>query len=272
MELRRATAPLRPLPDFVIIGADESGALSLYRALCEHPALCRSVAPEVHFFDVRFTYGRRWYHGQFPTRGRRKAIERRTGMRTLAGEVSPYYLFHPFAPKRAADLVPEAKLVALLRNPIERAILRYELMVQVGREQRSLEEALTADKRRLDAGVSFAPQDYDDPNGAARHHSYLERGHYAEQLERWFRYFDPAQLLILEARTVTASEGMERVLQFLGVPAGGWVPSVPFDPCPTVESGLWTRLARHFAPHNERLFDLLGQHWDWNGRVSTQEG
>jgi hypothetical protein len=268
LELRRTTAPWRALPDFLIIGADESGALSLYRALCEHPAVCRSVANEVHFFDVRLTYGRRWYRAQFPTRIRRKAIERRTGMQTLAGEVSPYYLFHPFVPTRAAAVVPEVKLIAILRNPIERAILRYHLMVQLGKEQRSLEDALSADERRLDAGQSFEPHVYDDPNGPARHHTYLERGHYDEQLERWFRCFDRSQLLVLEARAVAVPDGIDRVLAFLELPAGAQVRTVPLDPCPPVDAALWTRLAGHFAPHNERLFELLGERWDWDRRLS----
>jgi Sulfotransferase domain len=265
LEVRRATAPWRPLPDFLIIGADESGARYLYRALSEHSAVCRSAADEVHFFDVRYTYGRRWYRAQFPTRSRRKAIERRIGMRTIAGEVSPYYLFHPFAPSRVADAVPEAKLVALLRNPIERAILRYELMVQLGKEHRSLEDALIADERRLEEGRSFEPYAYDDPNGPARHHTYLERGHYDEQLQRWYHCFDVSRLLVLEARTVTAPEGVRRVLDFLGLSDGEQVPSIPFDSCPPVNDALWTKLSRHFAPHNERLFHLLGEQWDWDG-------
>jgi Sulfotransferase domain len=272
LELRRATAPWRPLPDFLIVGADESGALHLYRSLCEHPAVCRSVAGEVHFFDVRFTYGRRWYRAQFPTRVRRKAIERRIGMRTVAGEVSPYYLSHPFVPVRAAAVVPAAKLVVLLRNPIERAILRYHLMVQLGKEQRSLEEALTADKRRLDGGHSFEPRAYDEPNGPARHHTYLERGHYDEQLERWYRYFDRSQLLVLEARALTGSDGIRRVQDFLGLPTDARVHSIPLDSYPPVDSKLWTQLARHFAPHNERLFRLLGVQWEWDGPSTIQVG
>jgi Sulfotransferase domain len=270
LELRRATAPWRPLPDFLIIGADESGALHLYRSLCEHPAVCRSIADEVHFFDVRYTYGRRWYHAQFPTQARRNAIERRIGMRTIAGEVSPYYLFHPFAPTRAADVVPEAKLVALLRDPVERAILRYRLMVQLGKEHRSLEDALTADERRLAEGRSFEPHVYDDPNGPARHLTYLERGYYAEQLQRWYRCFDSSRLLVLEARAVTAPQGVRRLLDFLGLPDGREVPAIPFDSCPQVDGALREGLARHFAPHNERLFHLLGEQWAWDGG-SNQE-
>jgi hypothetical protein len=271
MEVRRATSALRPLPDFLIIGADESGALTLYRALCEHPAVCRSVAPEVHFFDVRFTYGRRWYRAQFPTRMKHRAIECRTGMRTLVGEVSPYYLFHPFVPARAAGVLPEAKLVAVLRNPIERAILRYHMLVGFGRERRSLDEALAADERRLATGQTFEPHVYDEPDGPARHYTYLERGHYAEHLERWYQYFDRSQILVLEARTAAAPAGVERVLGFLGLPIGPHVPVFPLDPCPPVATALWTWLGRHFAPHNERLFDLLGTQWDWDGRESGQE-
>jgi lipopolysaccharide transport system ATP-binding protein len=272
LELRRATAPWRPLPDFLIIGADESGALTLYHSLCQHPAVCRSVAPEVHFFDVRFTYGRRWYRGQFPTRLRRRAIERRIGMRTLAGEVSPYYLFHPFVPTRAAGVVPDAKLIAVLRNPIERAILRYHLMVQLRKEDRAIEEAVTADQQRLEAGRTFDRHAYDDPNGPARHHTYLERGYYAEQLERWYRCFDPSQLLVLEARDVSEGEGTRRVQDFLGLPADGRVRSIPLELCPHVDTKLWKQLARHFAPHNERLFRLLGVQWEWDGWLTSQNG
>jgi hypothetical protein len=254
----------------LLIGADESGARYLYRALCEHPAVCRSVTDEVHYFDVRYTYGRRWYRAQFPTRAHRDAIERRIGMPTIAGEVSPYYLFHPFAPNRAAGGVPDAKLVALLRNPVERAILRYHLMVELRKEQRPLEDALDADERRLDAGHTFEAHDYDDPNGPARHHTYLERGHYDEQLERWYRCFNPSQLLVLEARTVTTPEGVQRVLDFLGLADSHAVRSIQFDRCPPVSSALWTQLSRHFAPHNERLFHLLGVQWDWGGQSSQE--
>lgn len=270
LELRRATALWRPLPDFLIIGADESGARYLYRALCDHPAVCGSVPNEVHFFDVRYTYGRPWYRAQFPTRARRTAIERRIGIPTIAGEVSPYYLSHPFAPTRAADTVPGAKLVALLRNPMERAILRHQLLTQLRKEHRSLEDALTADERRLEEGHSFEAHVYDDPDGPARHHTYLERGHYDEHLERWYRRFDRSQILVLEARTVTEAEGVRRVLNFLGLPDGEEVPGIPFDPCPPIDNALWTRLSRHFAPHNERLFHILGQQWDWDGS-SVQE-
>jgi hypothetical protein len=48
------------------------------------------------------------------------------------------------------------------------------------------------------------------------------------------------------------------------------VPSIPFDSCPPVNDALWTKLSRHFAPHNERLFHLLGEQWDWDGS-SIQE-
>ena len=161
--------------------------------------------------------------------------------------------------------------MAVLRNPVERAILRYQLMVQLRKEHRSLEEALAADERRLDEGRSFEAHAYDDPNGPARHLTYLERGHYDEQLERWYQCFDSSQLLVLEARAVTSPDGVRRVLDFLELPETEVMAPVRFDPCPPVNSGFWTQLSRHFVPHNERLFHLLGEQWDWDGR-SIQEG
>src|SRR4051812_9675260 len=84
---RRASADLRALPDFVIIGAQKAGTTSLWRYLVEHPMIVGPAEKEIHFFDGRFDRGEGWYRARFP----RRATLVRGATRRLTFEASPYY-------------------------------------------------------------------------------------------------------------------------------------------------------------------------------------
>src|SRR5687767_7266324 len=97
-----STRRFRPPPDFLIIGAKRGGTTSLYRYLAQHPqvvarSLTQSHFKGAHFFDTGYAKGLPWYESHFPTRGYRRMLERRHGGPIVAGEGSPYYLFHPHA-------------------------------------------------------------------------------------------------------------------------------------------------------------------------------
>src|SRR5438093_4320202 len=131
------TSKLRVLPDFLIIGAQRAGTTSLYRYLSRHPAVAPAVlAKGAHYFDTAFDRGLPWYRGHFPTRMTAERIRAREG--TFAtGEGSPYYLFHPLAAERIAAALPGVKLVALLRDPVERASSHWVHEAERGFEQLS---------------------------------------------------------------------------------------------------------------------------------------
>src|SRR5215217_8827850 len=124
-----------PLPDFVVIGTQKGGTSYFYSLLTEHPLVRRAAAKELHFFDNKFAEGVGWYRRCF------SEGEQVDGHRTITGEASPSYLFDPQVPERMARIIPEAKLIALLRNPIDRAYSHYQMEVRRGREERSFEEA-----------------------------------------------------------------------------------------------------------------------------------
>jgi hypothetical protein len=104
-----------PLPDFVVIGTQKGGTSFFYRLLTEHPLVRGAAAKELHFFDNKFAEGVRWYRRCF---SEGKHVD---GHRTITGEASPSYLFDQQVPERMAQIVPEARLIALLRNPVDRA-------------------------------------------------------------------------------------------------------------------------------------------------------
>jgi Sulfotransferase domain len=105
------------LPDFVIIGAQKGGTNFLYHLLTHHPLVEPAAFKEVHFFDSHFDKGIEWYCRYFPH------PKLKGGRRTITGEATPYYLFHPLVAKRMAEIVPQARLIALLRNPVNRGAI-----------------------------------------------------------------------------------------------------------------------------------------------------
>src|SRR5579885_2674785 len=137
---RTITSSIRLLPDFIIIGTQRGGTTSLYAYLGQHPQIAPAVIKEVHFFDNNYERGVGWYRTQFPFLIE-KSIAKNIGQQNfITGEASPYYLFHPHVPERAAKVVPGAKLIVLLRNPIDRAYSHYYHEVELGHEKLSFEQ------------------------------------------------------------------------------------------------------------------------------------
>lgn len=257
--LRRASAGERPLPDFLVIGAQKAGTTSLLEYLCEHPAVLPPVRKEVHFLDHEFERGPAWYRAHFP--------RRRPG--ALTGEATPYYLFHPLAARRAAAVVPGAKLIVLLRDPVDRAFSHHNHELALGFESLGFEDAIAAEPHRLAGEEERILADPRYRSFAHQHHSYLARGEYARQLERWLECFGRDRLLVLSAEDLFADPRATvlRTQEFLGleprepvdVSARNARSYAPIDPA------LRGWLAARFAAGNERLYELVGRDFGWAG-------
>src|SRR5262249_32601589 len=121
-----ATAPLRLHPAFIMIGAQRCGTTSLFRALVAHPqVMSPAFRKGINYFDLNYFRGERWYTGHFPI----SEIARRHASsygEPMAFEASGYYMYHPFALERMARDLPRVKLVAMLRDPAERAFSPYK--------------------------------------------------------------------------------------------------------------------------------------------------
>lgn len=260
----RLTSPLRTLPDFLIIGAQKAGTTSLFFYLQRHPDVFMARPKEVHFFDYQWSRGANWYRKYFPLAAAKQAS-------LLAGEASPYYLFHPQAPKRVAALTPEAKIIVILRNPIDRAYSQYKHSVRAGVEPLSFEDALEAEESRIgdEYARALSEADYEGhPRNPLPIYSYKARGRYAEQLHRWFDFFPREQIHIIDFSqftTNTASE-FERVVSFLG----GRTADVRLQSQYNVD-GSGTKMARatrqslseYFRPYNDQLYALLEYDFEW---------
>lgn len=263
------TAPWRPLPDFLIIGAARAGSTSLYEYLGRHPSVLPALVKEVHYFTTSFDRGERWYRAHFPSALRRRLTSARHGM-AVTGEATPYYLFHPQAPARIHALLPRVKLLAVLRDPVARAVSHYQHERRLGVEDLSLRDAIAREDERTAGGESWpAGRLEQDAELAFRyqHFTYRARGRYAEQLQRYFALFPKDQIMVIRSEDLfeRGDETYRKVLEFLGLRAHTLAayPRTNASRGMDVDPSVLESLGAYFAPHNAQLEALLGREMGW---------
>jgi hypothetical protein len=254
------------LPDFLIIGAPKCGTTSLYYLLTEHPYVEPAAAKELHFFSSHFDLGVQWYRRCFPR------PTHKDGRSTITGEATPSYMGDLYAPARVADVVPQARLIVLLRNPVDRAFSHFQMGRRKGWETAAtFEEAVGAEIALQPLGEGKA--NFEPENSTTLDHDswYLSRGIYVDQLARWSSFFRDEQMLVLRSEDFSwrPEETLKRVLGFLKLP--DWEPE---------SGGLHKNLHRggyeqemqpatrrwlkeYFEPHNRRLYTFLGEDFGW---------
>ena len=228
-----ATAQLRALPDFLIIGAKRSGTTMLLRYLHQHPLIlppfpARQAIKGVRYFDHNHARGESWYRRHFVTRQKLDRRGRRHGGRAITGEASPYYLYHPLVADRVAAELPRARLIVMLREPLARAHSHYKKNVELfGIEPLSFEDALLAEDERLDGEVDRLRSDPGYISFAHEHHAYALQSDYAAHLKPWLDRFPREQILICRTEDLRRDPQMvlDRVTGFLGLPGLAALPA-----------------------------------------------
>lgn len=209
-----------PYPDFVIVGAPKAGSTALHTALLNHPALFLCEPKEPKYF---LTAGARPRgHGQRGPGDAHSAREWVWRARdyealfapaqpgTLRGESTPFYLWSRDAHRRMAEVIPAAKLIAVIRDPVERAYSNWTHLWADGLEPEP--DFLTA--CRLEAKRVA--------EGWAPFWRYIELGRYGEQLAHLYEYFPPEQVLVVRYRDVLDEPAttLDTVCAFLGIETG----------------------------------------------------
>jgi Sulfotransferase domain len=230
------------LPNFLVIGARRAGTSLLHHKILKaHPEIYVPVQrKETHYFDLYYDRGLEWYQAYFPAgeaAGRFRAI----------GEVTPDYLASEQAPGRIHQLLPECRLIAILRNPVEQAWSAYRHSRRARNEHRDFKTFL------------------EDPAA-------LRDGLYQRHLERYLALFRREALLVLLYEELVQNPGRElgRVTAFLDVPMIWSDPAVLLRE--RVNPGEIPRFRRSFALAR-RAGGLLARHdLNWPVRLAKRLG
>jgi len=257
------TGPLRVLPDFIVIGAVRSGTTSLFHYFGEHPCISPSSYDELGFFDSNFELGLNWYRSNFPTRFHKQKIILKEG-HFLTYDVTPFYIWNKEAAKRIATTLPNVKIIALLRNPIDRAYSNFQLSVRNG-EKRSFEEMIKIEIQDI---KSCENNNEIFLSKSAGLENFLVRGVYYEQLLIWFRLFSKDQILVMSTEELEEQPDntLNTMFRFLGV-RNYTVKDlkkrneIKYQP---MKNETRVMLIEFFRKHNDKLFKLLNKQFDWN--------
>jgi hypothetical protein len=191
---------------FFIVGAQKSGTTALDFYMRQHPEICMASRKEVHFFDNEKYFADKLvdyglYHSYF---------QAGPGHR-LMGETTPAYMYWWPAVRRLWEYNPGARLMVILRNPVERAFSHWNMQRERGIEQRPFLDALRGERGKCRESLPLQN----------RRFSYIDRGFYTEQIRRLAYYFPQHQLLILKNEDLRnrAPELLDNVWRFLGISA-----------------------------------------------------
>ncbi len=201
------------MPNFLVIGAGKSGTTALYYYLKQHPQIYMSPMKEPKFFayegqklDFRGPSGTKVSQTSITDIEAYRALFQAVSNEIAIGEVSPEYLYNPRAPERIRHHIPNAKLIAILRNPVDRAYAGYLMQVREGRESYTdFAQALEAEETRIRDNWTFG--------------HYASGGFYYTQLKRYFDLFNQNQIKVYlnEDLNTNAPGLLKDIFQFLEV-------------------------------------------------------
>ncbi|HLU12145.1 MAG TPA: sulfotransferase domain-containing protein [Oceanobacillus sp.] len=268
-------APDNFLPNVFILGAAKCGTTTLHAYLEKIPSVCMSRPKEPFFFEAEYELGLAHYQRLYFSHWQGEPI---------IGEARHRNLYLPYIPKRIHDTNPNAKLIVMVRNPIERAYSHWWHWYSRGVELLDFEEAIAADHNRIQEGYNVSTatetQVYQatlDQTGKGIYRTYLDSGYYFEQIERYLQFFPRNHLKVIYFEDLVKDplSTLQDLEKFLGV---SFYTSHNFEilhlnPAAESRQGIqrttmndkiraW--LVKHYHDHNDKLANFTGRNLsDW---------
>jgi len=200
----REVTSFRRRVDFFVCGTQKGGTTALDTYLRAHPEICMANRKEVHFFDKEGNFS-----GGKPDYSKYHSVFSPQDSHRLLGEATPIYMYWHAAPRRIWEYNREAKLIVLLRNPIERAYSHWNMERSRNADTLSFWDAIQSERERVREALPFQHRVY----------SYVCRGFYLEQLRKLWMFFPEDQVLVLKSEFLRKHpvEALREVTDFLEV-------------------------------------------------------
>lgn len=269
-------------PDFLIIGAQKSGTSSLFQYLNQHPRLQGSKEKEIHFFDrdERYKKGEEWYQNFF----RKNIISLQN---RFLFEATPVYLYRRGCAERIYRYDPGLKLIAILRNPVDRAFSAWNMYRDLRNRNHSLLTRMQKGYVENSMNNLYAelmkPEEFPsfeeciereiqkiENHSELQEPSLLRRGIYIDQIKEYLNYFDKDQLLILEFQEFIRNTKLvlNEVLTFLNLPESEWK-FVEFKEYNSrhypinMKEDTKKFLTKFYEKYNKKLFKYINKKINW---------
>ena len=262
------THSLHTLPTFLIIGAAKCGTSSLYDYLMQHPCVGGSLTKQLHFFDRYYDRQISWYKVCFPFVWRKFLIEKIKHKNFATGEATAHYMTHPLAAKRAHDIIPNAKIIVMLRNPVDRAYSHYQMEKANNNEGLSFEEAIENEPERIRGEFEEMLRNENNSGRNYPHRAYIKSGEYLDQIKLWTELFPKENFMFIKSEEFNKNPSMvyNEVLKFLGLHPFELKKYEKIRKREYEKMNPKTRknLIEYFKPHNQILSKFLEMEFDWD--------
>jgi len=265
---RTVTNSNRLLPNFIIIGFQKCGTTTLFDNLIKSPNIGMSSKKEVHFFDFSYWRGISWYRAQFPLKITKLNFEEKNKEPYLVVDASPLYIFHPQVPQRVKKVLPNAKLIVIMRNPVDMAYSHYQHYKRRNLEKMSFEEVIDDDERRFETIMKrFQNDEIRDYNVKKIAFPYISMAIYVKYIKNWLNVFPKNQFLFLQTEELNQNIEMEfrKIYDFIEIPSFNfkYVGKSNVGNYQPMKSSTRERLLKFYKPFNQELENILETKFQW---------
>ena len=258
------TSFMRVTPNFLIIGNSFCCKTLLYDYMTQHHLIMKNLREETAFWGWHYNKGIMWYKSNFPTKIYKKILEFIHKKEAHVGET--INMFGLERPEQIHKIIPNPKIIVILRNPIDRAFARYLADVRAKLEKRTFEDSIEKPRDR-----NFQVQkikmnkikNVDDDESL-----YIANSIYSYDLKRWNEFFPIEKMLFLSSEDLIKNPlvTVNKALKFLELKPLKTIKKIGQnweENQGTMESKMRQELQKIFEPHNQDLFELIGEKFDW---------
>jgi len=234
----------------------------------QHPCVGSSLTKQIHFFDRYYDREISWYKVCFPFIWKKFWAEKIKGKKFVTGEATAHYMTHPLAAKRAYRVVPNAKIIVMLRNPVDRAYSHYQMERANKKEELSFEEAIKKEPERIKGEFEEMLNNKNNSGRNYPHRAYLKSGEYLEQIQRWREFYPQENFTFIKSEEFNKNPSLvyNDILKFLGLPSFELkkYEKIRKREYEKMKQKTRKKLVEYFYPYNKKLYDYLKIDFEWD--------